>query len=60
VKADVTDHLQLRVLFEAAEREYGGLDAFVHNDEVAPAWNNSDDARWITGQGISVDGGLTA
>ncbi|GAA3261923.1 hypothetical protein GCM10020216_102960 [Nonomuraea helvata] len=31
VKADVTDPAQLRSLFDAAEREYGGLDVFVHN-----------------------------
>jgi 3-oxoacyl-[acyl-carrier protein] reductase len=31
VKADVTDSAQLRSLFDAAEREYGGLDVFVHN-----------------------------
>ncbi|GAA3220218.1 hypothetical protein GCM10020216_031000 [Nonomuraea helvata] len=31
VEADVADPAQLRALFEAAEREYGGLDVFVHN-----------------------------
>jgi 3-oxoacyl-[acyl-carrier protein] reductase len=31
VKADVADPAQLRSLFDAAERGYGGLDVFVHN-----------------------------
>ncbi|MGK5531843.1 SDR family oxidoreductase [Streptomyces sp. URMC 129] len=31
VRADVTDPAQLRSLFDAAERHFGGLDVFVHN-----------------------------
>ncbi|WP_059007364.1 SDR family oxidoreductase [Streptomyces specialis] len=31
VRADVTDAAQLRSLFDAAERHFGGLDVFVHN-----------------------------
>ncbi|TDD81179.1 SDR family oxidoreductase [Actinomadura darangshiensis] len=31
VQADVADPVQLRSLFDTAEREYGGLDVFVHN-----------------------------
>nr|WP_280337333.1 SDR family oxidoreductase [Nocardia wallacei] len=31
MRADVTDDLQLRSLFDTAEERYGGLDVFVHN-----------------------------
>jgi 3-oxoacyl-[acyl-carrier protein] reductase len=31
VQADVTDPVQLALLFDAAEQRYGGLDVFVHN-----------------------------